>query len=318
MGAARIEGEPVGPTNEREPVGPTNEPERGTVRNEGGSSSAREKDGSGATSNEDGSGATSNEGGSASMRNQGGSASVRSGRTRDTAQNAGPLTIAIDGPAASGKSTIGRALARALGLLYLDTGTMYRAVTWLAQRRGIDLGAEAAVTALAEQAVFAFPGLGASEHVNPPIAIDGLDATAGIREPVVDAGVSLVSSYAGVRAALVREQQALARARGVVMVGRDIGTVVLPEAPLKIYLIAGAQERARRRYEERVALGKAADYDEIYAAMERRDRLDAERAHSPLHPAADAVLLDTTGLPIEAVVARALELARAAQESRRP
>ena len=132
----------------------------------------------------------------------------------------------------------------------------------------------------------------------------------------MDGAVSIVASYPGVREALVREQQAIARARGVVMVGRDIGTVVLPDADLKIFLEAGAGERARRRYEERAALGKAADYAEIRQAMERRDRIDAERAHSPLRPAADAVILDTTGLSIAQVVQRALDLARAAAEKR--
>lgn len=228
----------------------------------------------------------------------------------------GRLVIAIDGPAASGKSTIGRALAHDLHLLYLDTGTMYRAVTWLALQTGVDPADEAAVTALAQAAQFRFPSLGSAEQVNPPIAINGSDATAGIREPAVDGAVSIVASYPGVREALVREQQAIARARGVVMVGRDIGTVVLSDADLKIFLEAGAGERARRRYEERTALGKAADYAEIRQAMERRDRIDAERAHSPLRPAADAVILDTTGLSIAQVVQRALDMARAAAEKR--
>jgi cytidylate kinase len=227
-----------------------------------------------------------------------------------------PLTIAIDGPAAAGKSTIGRAIAEALDLLYLDTGTMYRAVAWLALRRGIDPRDEAAVTALASAASFSFPTLGRADRVNPPIVIDGLDATNGIREPEVDASVSLVASYAGVRAALVREQQALARERGVVMVGRDIGTVVLPQARLKIYLTAGPEERARRRFEERRAQNDDGDYEEIYRSMLRRDQLDSERAHSPLRPADDAVLLDSTGLSIEQVAERAIALARAAEVGR--
>jgi cytidylate kinase len=222
------------------------------------------------------------------------------------------LVIAIDGPAASGKSTIGRALAHALGLLYLDTGAMYRAVTWLALQRGINPADEAAVTELAAGAAFVFPQLHHAENVNPPIIVDGHDATAGIREPSVDAWVSVVASYPGVRAALVREQRKIARAQGVVMVGRDIGTVVLPDADLKIFLVASAEERARRRYEERLALGQDADYDEIRRAMERRDQLDTGRAHSPLRAAPDAVALDTTGLTIDQVIERALELARAA------
>ena len=222
----------------------------------------------------------------------------------------GPAAITIDGPAASGKSTIGRAVAEKLDLLYLDTGAMYRAVTWLALHRGIDPADEAAVTALAHAARFDFPDRGAAAHVNPPIVIDGIDATDGVRGPDVDAAVSVVAAYPGVRAACVREQRALARARGVVMVGRDIGTVVLPDAPLKIYLVASAAARARRRYEERAARGEQAAYDEIYQAMARRDKLDSERAHSPLRPAPDAVELDTTGLSIPEVADRVLDLAR--------
>lgn len=236
---------------------------------------------------------------------------AQSAATSQVEATARPLTIAVDGPAASGKSTIARLVARDLGLLYLDTGTMYRAVTWLALRRGLDLADERAVTALAAAATFSFPSLGGTEQVNPPIVVDGLDATDGIREPPVDAGVSIVASYAGVRAALVRQQQSIARAHGVVMVGRDIGTVVLPGADLKVYLLASAEERARRRYAERVAQGQPADYEQIRQAMEQRDRLDAGRVHSPLRPADDAVLLDTTGLSIDEVAARVLALARA-------
>jgi len=220
------------------------------------------------------------------------------------------LTIAIDGPAASGKSTIARAVAERLGLLYLDTGTMYRAVTWLALQHDVAPLDEDAVSRLAETAAFGFPSKGAADRVNPPILINGVDATAGLREPTVDAAVSGVSAFPRVRRALVREQRRLAQNQGVVMVGRDIGTVVLPDAPLKIYLEADAAERARRRYEERRAHGERADYMEILEAMEQRDRLDAQRADSPLRPAGDAVRLDTTGQSIGQVVERALALTR--------
>jgi len=219
------------------------------------------------------------------------------------------LTIAIDGPAASGKSTIARAVAEALGLLYLDTGTMYRAVTWLALQHDVAPLDEDAVSRLAETAAFGFPSKGAAEAVNPPILINGVDATTGLREPMVDAAVSRVSAFPRVRRALVREQRRLAQDRGVVMVGRDIGTVVLPDAPLKIYLEADAAERARRRYEERRAHGEQADYVEILEAMEQRDRFDAQRADSPLRPADAAVALDTTGQSIAQVVERVLALA---------
>lgn len=190
---------------------------------------------------------------------------------------------------------------------------MYRAVTWLALQKGLDPTDEGAVTALATNATFTFPDLGQAERVNPPILIDEQDATLGLREPPVDAAVSLVSSYAGVRAALVAAQREIARARGVVMVGRDIGTVVLPAARLKIYLEASADERARRRYEERRAQGKTADLEQIRRAMEQRDRIDAQRDHAPMRPAADAVVLDSTGLSIRQVVDKVTALARAAQ-----
>jgi len=237
-------------------------------------------------------------------------AMARQGRDPANRPASGVTTIAVDGPAASGKSTIARAVAQRLNLLYLDTGAMYRAVTWLALREGIDPADEAAVSALAAGATFDFPDRGAAAHVNPPIIVDGVDATDGVRDPAVDAVVSVVAAYRGVRAALVREQQKIARARGVVMVGRDIGTVVLPDAPLKVYLVADAAARARRRYDERVARGERADYDELYQAMVRRDHLDSARAHSPLRPAPDAIEVDTTGLTIPEVVDRVLALAR--------
>jgi cytidylate kinase len=237
-------------------------------------------------------------------------ATARQGRDPASKPMSGATTIAIDGPAASGKSTIARAVAQRLNRLYLDTGAMYRAVTWLALRAGIDPADEAAVSTLAAEAMFDFPARGMAAHVNPPIIINDVDATDGVRDPAVDAVVSGVAAYPGVRAALVREQQKIARARGVVMVGRDIGTVVLPDAPLKIYLVADAAARARRRYDERIARGEGADYDEIYGAMVRRDHLDSARAHSPLRPAPDAVELDTTGLTIPEVVDRVLALAR--------
>lgn len=232
------------------------------------------------------------------------------GQATGAANAVSPLTIAIDGPAASGKSTVARAVAEALSLLYLDTGTMYRAVTWLAQSRDVAPSDEDAVGRIAEAASFTFPALHATGTANPPISIDGLDATSGIRAAAVDAAVSIVAAFPRVRAALVREQRVLARAQGVVMVGRDIGTVVLPEATLKVYLDAKATERARRRYDERIARGEKAEYLDILDAMEKRDRLDAERADSPLRPADDAVIVDTTGMETAAVIDKVLALAR--------
>jgi cytidylate kinase len=214
------------------------------------------------------------------------------------------VRIAIDGPAAAGKSTVGQAVAHKLGWLYLDTGAMYRAVTWLVLEQHLDPADEAAVTALARNAEFQFPALEAGDAVNPAILINGCDATAMLRTPPVDARVSVVAAYPGVRRALVTYQRALAREHSVVMVGRDIGTVVLPDADLKVYLTATAAERARRRVEEKRAQGEPVDYNTVLAAIEARDRIDSERADSPLRPAADAYLLDTTGLAIDNVVQR--------------
>jgi cytidylate kinase len=215
--------------------------------------------------------------------------------------------IAIDGPAAAGKSTVGQALAQRLGSLYVDTGAMYRAVTWLALQVGVDVTDEPGVAALAEAAEFAFPALEEGTSVNPRTMIDGRDATEGLRTPAVDAAVSIVAAYPRVRRALVARQRELGGARSVVMVGRDIGTVVLPDADLKVYLTASAAERARRRVEEKLAGGEAADFAAILAAIQERDRLDSERQDSPLRPADDAYLLDTTGLPIASVVEKIME-----------
>lgn len=187
---------------------------------------------------------------------------------------------------------------------------MYRAVTWLAQSRDVAPDDEDAVGRIAEAASFSFPGFHTTKSANPPIAIDGIDATSGIRGAAVDAAVSIVAAFPRVRAALVREQRALARSQGVVMVGRDIGTVVLPDAALKVYLDAKATERARRRYDERISRGEKAEYLDILDAMEKRDRLDAERADSPLRPADDAVIIDTSGVETAAVVDKVIALAK--------
>lgn len=206
--------------------------------------------------------------------------------------------IAIDGPAAAGKSTVGQALAVTLGYLYVDTGAMYRAVTWLALHRGIDVADEDAITSLAERARFVFPTLESAEAVNPPLLINGIDVTAGLHAPDIDATVSLVSRYPGVRASLRAHQRALAEERCVVMVGRDIGRIVLPMADLKIYLTALPEERARRRTEEMLRRGQPVDYEEVLDAVRRRDKLDSVQ----MQPATDAVRLDTTGMEAPEVV----------------
>jgi cytidylate kinase len=206
------------------------------------------------------------------------------------------VCIAIDGPVASGKSTIGRTLARSLGFLYLDTGAMYRGVTALALTHHLDLHDEGAVTALAITIHFTFPELEQGDAVNPPLFADGVDITPMLRTPEVDRMVSLVSSYAGVRRALVAQQRRIASMRSVVMVGRDIGTVVLPDAEAKVFLTASVEERAARRHAERKVAGINETYEDTLADVRRRDLLDSERPISPLRPAADALVIDTTGL----------------------
>ena len=219
-----------------------------------------------------------------------------------------PDIIAIDGPAASGKSTLGHRLAQALGYLYFDTGVMYRAVTWLALTRGVDVDDEAAITSLAEQAQI---------DVQPPVIQDGRaytvslderDITWEIRQPEVEKYVSPVSAYAGVRKALSAQQRKIGKRGKVVMVGRDIGTVVLPDAQLKIYLDASAEVRASRRYKELIDRGEQADYDAILESMRRRDQIDSGRKVAPLRPADDARILCSDGLDADQVFTIAMSM----------
>jgi cytidylate kinase len=219
-----------------------------------------------------------------------------------------PVTIAIDGPAASGKSTVGEALAERLGYLYFDTGVMYRAVTWAALERGIPIEDEDAVTALARQLCIEVTEPTAADGRQYTVLADGVDVTWAIRAPAVDANVSPVSAYSGVRRALVAQQRRVAAGVAVVMVGRDIGTVVLPDADLKIYLDATVEERARRRWREMEERGKEADYEVVLRSMRRRDQIDSSREASPLRAAPDAVLLDTTDLNVDEVVGEAERL----------
>ena len=209
-----------------------------------------------------------------------------------------PAIIAIDGPAASGKSTVGHRLADRLGFLFFDTGVMYRAVTWAALAHGIDIQAEQAVGELAEriQIDIRSPAAGEEDGRQSTVSVDGQDVTWLIRAPEIDRNVSVVSSYARVRAALTAQQRRIglrygagvADRPGIVMVGRDVGTVVVPDAPLKIYMEASAEERARRRLRDLEAQGKSISYDDVLAEIRRRDRLDSERTLAPMRAAADA------------------------------
>lgn len=215
--------------------------------------------------------------------------------------------IAIDGPAASGKSTLGKRLAEALGYLFFDTGIMYRAVTWAALSRGVPVLSEELITALAESADIDVRPPSRADGRAYDVLLDGEDITWKIRRPEVDDNVSAVSAYRGVRQALTAQQRRIGQRGRVVMVGRDIGTVVLPEADLKVYLDASAEERARRRFEELQDRGQPAEYSEILRRVSRRDAVDSSRAHAPLKPAKDARILDSTGLDEQQVFERVLE-----------
>ncbi len=219
-----------------------------------------------------------------------------------------PKTIALDGPAASGKSTVGSRVADALGYLFFDTGVMYRAVTWTALQRGVEISDEKAVSKIAEEVPI---------DVRPPSQADGRacdvlvekkDITWQTRRPEVDANVSAVAAYAGVRTALSEQQRRIGLRGQVVMVGRDIGTVVIPEAELKIYLDASAEERAKRRYEEIIGRGEEADYAEILDKVRKRDHVDSTRDLSPLRPAEDAVIIDSDSLDANQVFEKIMGL----------
>ena len=221
-----------------------------------------------------------------------------------------PCIIAIDGPAASGKSTIGKHLADTLDYLFFDTGVMYRAVTWLALQRGLKMSDEPAITALAEIVPIDVRPPSKSDGRACDVIVEGKDITWKTRSPEVDANVSVVSAYAGVRRALSVQQRRIGQRGRVVMVGRDIGTVVLPNADLKIYLDASAEERARRRYEENIARGDSVDYNEILAKVIERDRIDSTRDVAPLKIADDAVVLDSDHLNADEVLEKALALCK--------
>jgi cytidylate kinase len=209
--------------------------------------------------------------------------------------------IAIDGPSGAGKGTVARALARALGFRHVDTGAMYRAVAWRALDRGASLEDEAAVTGVAADAAFELEG--------GRVIVDGIDVTHAIRTPDIDSAASRVARLEGVRRVLVDRQREIGAGGGVVMEGRDIGTIVFPGADLKIYLDASPAERARRRAAD--PAHTPADTVHVADALAERDRRDLTRTASPLRVADDAVIVQTDGLTPDEVVGKVLELVRA-------
>lgn len=216
--------------------------------------------------------------------------------------------IAIDGPAASGKTTLGKLLADEFGYLFLDTGVMYRAATLAVMNEAIEITNENAVSELSQKIVIDILPASIPDGRSCDILLDGKDVTWQIRSPEVEARVSVVSSYAGVRSAMSEQQRQIGLRGNVVMVGRDIGTVVLPEAGVKIYLDASVEERAQRRVDELHARGESADYQEILDSMRRRDEIDSNRAIAPLKPAKDAIILNSNQLSVKQVYEKVHEI----------
>lgn len=223
-----------------------------------------------------------------------------------------PRTVAIDGPAGSGKSVVGLWLANELGYAFLDTGALYRAVAWLALREGISTADGPALAGLAQRfAIRVRPPRGADRSRGYTLEVDGDPITEQLFTPDVNQAVSPTAAHPEVRAGMLPLQRRIAAEGRVVMVGRDIGTVVMPDAELKIYLDASPEERARRRWTEEHERGRARPFEDVLVDVRERDRIDSSRATAPLRPADDAMVLDTEGLPLEEVKTRVRSLLEA-------
>ena len=215
------------------------------------------------------------------------------------------VVVAMDGPSGSGKSSTSRGVATRLGLRYLDTGAMFRAMTWWMLEQGVDVEDPEAVAKRVDAPVL----VSGTDPQAPTITVDGTDVAAAIRTQEVTSSVSQVSTVPAVRERLLREQRDVIGAGGIVVEGRDIGTVVAPESPLKVYLTASADVRAARRSNQDTAAGRRSSVEDARASVERRDHLDSTRATSPLRAAEDAVPVDTSQLSIDQVIVALSELA---------
>jgi len=216
--------------------------------------------------------------------------------------------IAIDGPAASGKSTLAEKIAREFDYFYFDTGVMYRAATLAALNRGISVDAEEQVSTLAEQIQIDVQAPSIQDGRLMDVYLDDKDVTWQIRTPEVDRNVSKVSSYVRVHKAMTDQQRRIGERGNMVMVGRDIGTVVFPDAACKIYLEASPEERAKRRFSENMERGGSIPYEEILASIKKRDAFDSSREVAPLKPARDAIVIDSDGKSIDQVFKEALKI----------